>query len=152
MRRIFRNIRQTTVCIAAVLASVTMTACKSFYKLGSNPGMTAQGAAYELIVVSNTPTWEGPAGETLLSILQQPIPALNQTEPMWNVMRVTPDAFKNIIAKHRNVIKLLVEDGLEPAIGVQYDVAAHPQTVMLIQAPSQQALADYIAESQDNIL
>ena len=152
MKHILRHFVQTAMCLATVAAAVTATSCDAFHKLGNERGMTAQGAAYELVVVSNTPTWEGPAGETLKSILQQPVPALNQSEPMWNVLRVTPDGFKNVIAKHRNVIKLLVDEGLESAIGVQYDVAAHPQTMMLIQASTQQALADYIAENSDNIL
>lgn len=141
-----------TVCLAIAFAALSVSGCKSFYKLGSEPGITAQGAAYELVVVCNTPTWEGEAGETLRSILQQPVPALNQQEPMWNVLRVTPDGFKNVIAKHRNVIKLLVDENVEPAIGIQYDVSAHPQTVMLIQAPTQAALSEYIEESKENIL
>ena len=148
----FKIARGMTAFAVVVLAAVAATACKSFYKLGNDPGMTAQGAPYELVVVSNTATWEGPAGEELRQLLQQPVAAINQTEPMWNVMRVTPDGFKNIIAKHRNVIKLLVDESVEPAIGVQYDVSAHPQTVMLIQAPTQQALADYIDLSAENIL
>ena len=152
MRRFFQRAGRMTVCLAIAFAALSVSGCKSFYKLGSEPGITAQGAAYELVVVCNTPTWEGEAGETLRSILQQPVPALNQQEPMWNVLRVTPDGFKNVIAKHRNVIKLLVDENVEPAIGIQYDVSAHPQTVMLIQAPTQAALSEYIEESKENIL
>ena len=152
MKLISKKIVRSALCLAITVAAVSFTACKAFYKMGSEPGMTAQGAPYELVVVSNTPTWEGPAGETLLSVLRQEVPAINQAEPIWNVMRVTPDAFKNIIAKHRNVIKLLVDESVEPAIGVQYDVLAHPQTVMLIQAPTQEALAEYIEQSKENIL
>ena len=112
MRRFFQRAGRMTVCLAIAFAALSVSGCKSFYKLGSEPGITAQGAAYELVVVCNTPTWEGEAGETLRSILQQPVPALNQQEPMWNVLRVTPDGFKNVIAKHRNVIKLLVDENV----------------------------------------
>ncbi|MCH5330237.1 MAG: DUF4837 family protein, partial [Alistipes sp.] len=148
MNKIFRKMLQAALCLAAV----TVAGCDSFAKLGNERGMTAQGAPYEVVVVSNAPTWESEAGEELQQLLRQPVPAINQIEPMWNVLRVTPDGFKSIIAKHRNVIKLLVDENLEPAIGVQYDVSAHPQTVMLIQAPTQQALAQYIAENGENIL
>ena len=152
MKHLFAKTGRGFALLATAVAAAAMTACDAFHKLGNQGGITAQGAAYEVVVVSNTPTWEGPAGEEIRSLLQQEVPAINQSEPMWNVLRVTPDGFKNIIAKHRNVIKLLVDDKVEPAIGVQYDVSAHPQTVMLIQAPTQESLAEYIAENGENIL
>lgn len=152
MKTLFRKIGRGFAVAATAIAAVTLAACDAFQKLGSNNGMTAQGAAYEVVVVSNAPTWDGPAGEAMRSLLQQDIPAFNQQEPMWNVLRVLPDGFKNIIAKHRNVIKLQVDASVKPSIGVQYDVAAHPQTVIIIQSPSQEALAQYIEENGENIL
>lgn len=149
MKRIFSIV---VSCAAAVSAVLAITGCDAFMKASHNRGMTAQGAPYEVIVVCNTPVWDGAAGDTLRRILRQPVPALNQTEPMFDVMRVTPDGFKNVITRHRNIIKMLVDESVAEGIGVQYDVSAHPQTVMLIQAPTQQALADYISEQQENIL
>lgn len=144
--------RKIFALLVSAVAAMSLAACDAFHKLGNDSTMTAQGAAYEVVVVSNAPVWEGPAGEEIRSVLQQEIPAFNQSEPMWTVLRVLPDGFKNIIAKHRNVIKLLVDDSVEPAIGVQYDVASHPQTVMIIQAPTQDELARYIEENRENIL
>ena len=152
MKTVFGKIGQRIAVCVCVIAALSLAACDSFYKLGSENGFTAQGAAYEVVVVSNSHVWDSAAGEELRSVLQQEIPAFNQSEPMWTVMRVLPDGFKNIIAKHRNVIKLLVDDSVEPAIGVQYDVSSHPQTVMVIQAPTEEELAQYIEENKDNIL
>ena len=82
--------------------------CDSFAKL-SDSGKTSQGDPYELVVVSNNQVWDGIVGDTLRSILRQPVPSINQYEPLFDVMRVTPDGFKNVIARHRNILKLLVD-------------------------------------------
>ena len=144
------NVIKAAAC--AVIAAAMLAGCDAFHKLSHERGMTAQGAAYEVIVVANTPVWEGAPGDTLRAILRQPVPALNQTEPMFDVMRVTPDGFKNVITRHRNIIKLLVDESAKTGSGVQYDVSAHPQTVMLIQAPTLRELADYISDNRDHII
>lgn len=153
MKNLFVNIRRGLAVAAMAVAMMTLAACDALSKLGNDSAMTAQGAPYEVIVVSNAPTWEGPAGEVIREVLEQDVPALNQSEPMWKVLRVLPDGFKNIIAKHRNVVKLQVDKSIDrPKIGVQNDVESHPQTIIIIQAPTQEALAQYIGENRDNIL
>lgn len=146
------KILKTAAIAAAMLLAAVCAGCDALHKGSANRGMTIQGAPFEVVVVCNTPTWDGPAGDTLRTILRQPVPALNQTEPMYDVLRVTPDGFKNIIARHRNIIKLLVNPDVKPATGVQYDVTAHPQTVITIQAPDQTALAEHIAQNAKNLL
>lgn len=135
-----------------LLFAVLCVGCDALHKGSANRGVTIQGAPYEVVVVCNTPTWDGPAGDTLRRLLRQPVPALNQTEPMFDVLRVLPEGFKNIIARHRNIIKMAVKPSAEPSMGVQYDVTAHPQTVIHIQAPDQKSLAEFIGENGKNLL
>ena len=138
------------LCGACALIAAALAGCEPSTR--TPRGMTAQGSPYEIVVVSNTPTWEGPAGDTLRSMLRQPVPAISRNEPMFDLLRVTPDGFKNIIAKHRNIIKLLVNPTVEAGIGVQYDVSSHPQTVILVQAPDQTTLAQYLSDNRSNLL
>ena len=146
------NIKRFFQLAVAACIAVTFLGCDSFAKL-SDSGNTSQGAPYELVVVSNNEVWDGAVGDTLRSILRQPVPSINQYEPLFDVMRVTPDGFKNVIARHRNILKVLVDKKIaEPAIGVKYDVSARPQIMIVAQGPTQQALADYISENRDNLL
>ncbi len=147
-----KKITNTAAAIAVAVLAAFASGCDAFHKLSNERANTAQGTPYELIVVCNTAVWDGAAGDTLRAILRQPVPAINQTEPLFDVMRVTPDGFKNVITRHRNILKVLEDPAVEPAIGVQYDVAAHPQTVILIQGPDERSLADYISENRDNLL
>lgn len=138
------------VLIAAL--AVVMVSCDAFHRL-SGDGRTSQGAPYEVIVVCKNDVWNSSAGDTLRYFLRQPVPTNNQYEPLYDVMRVAPENFKNLLERHRNVLKLLVDPTVEnTGIGVQYDVTSKPQIVMLAQAPSVEALTRLLAENGENLV
>ena len=135
-----------------IVAAITIVGCDAFHRL-SGDGRTSQGAPYEVIVVCKNSVWESSAGDTLRYILQQPVPTNNQYEPLFDVLRVAPDNFKNLLERHRNVLKLLVDPTVENSgIGVQYDVTSQPQIVILAQAPTEAALTTLLAENGENLV
>lgn len=135
-----------------MLIAVSMTACKAFHTLSNNQ-KAAQGRPYELVVVASQPIWVGELGDSLRSLLAAPIPYLPQQEPEFDVLRTTPDGFKNIVAEHRNILKVLVDEKVqEAAVGVEYDVTAAPQIVLTLQGPSEKAVIDYLAEHGDKLV
>lgn len=86
MKTIFR------IALAAAVVA-TMAGCKAFRTLTDSRLKTAQGAPYELIVVCPQQEWTGEVGDTLRAIFTAPIPYLNQTEPLFDVLRVTERGF-----------------------------------------------------------
>ena len=144
--------KKVLTILSIVAATIAMVGCDAFHRL-SGDGRTSQGAPYEVIVVCKNNVWESPAGDTLRYALQRPVPTINQYEPLFDVLRVAPDNFKNLLERHRNVLKLLVDPTVEnPGIGVQYDVTSQPQVVILAQAPSVEALTPLLAENSDNLV
>lgn len=138
--------------LLVVTATIATVGCDAFQRL-SGDGRTSQGAPYEVIVVCKNDVWEGSAGDTLRYFLRQPVPTINQYEPLFDVLRVAPDNFKNLLERHRNVLKLLVDSTVENAgIGVQYNVTSQPQVVLLAQAPTNEALTTLLAENGGNIV
>ena len=127
------------VKLAVVLAvAASCFGCKAFRTLGEQR-INAQGAPYELIVVCDQPEWQGALGDTLRSILTEPVAGLNQREPLFDVLRVLPSGFENLVTRHRNVLQVLVDAEVEePAAAVQYDLYAQPQIVVTLQGPTQQ--------------
>ncbi len=144
--------KKCLMTLAAMFVAVAMIGCDAFHRL-SGDGRTSQGAPYEVIVVCKNNVWDGPAGDTLRYFLQQPVPTINQYEPLFDVLRVAPDNFKNLLERHRNVLKLLVDSTVEnTGIGVQYDVTSNPQVVILAQAPTEEALTALLAENGENLV
>ena len=145
--------KRTLYLLTFLLLAGAMTSCKAFHTLaGSNP-KASQGRPYELIVVATQPVWTGELGDSLRAVLAAPIPYLPQQEPEFDVLRTTPDGFKNIVAEHRNILKVLVDPSVkEAAVGVEYDVTAAPQIMLTLQGPSEQAIIDYLAEHGDKLV
>lgn len=136
-----------------VLAALSAVGCKNFNTLSNGGKKTAQGAPYELLVVCPASEWEGSVGESLRSLLERPVEMINQYEPLFTVLRITPNDFKNMLPAHRNILKVLVSPKVETAsTAVQYNVEAAPQIVITLQGPTQQSLVDYLADNGENLL
>ena len=138
---------------AAAALFAAMTACDAFHSLTKSRLKTAQGSPYELIVVCPQQEWTGELGDTLRSILTAPVPYLNQTEPLFDVLRVTERGFSGMVADHRNILKIVEDPSLAATnIAVQYDVTAEPQIVLTLQGPDDKALTDYLSEHRESLV
>ena len=88
-------------------------------------------------------------GDTLRNILCAPVAYINQTEPLFDVLRILPRGYTTTATRHRNI--LLVElapdmDETQTGITAQYDVNASPQIVLTLQGPSDEALTRYLTD------
>lgn len=136
-----------------LLVAMLFSGCKAFNTLTDSRLKTAQGRPYELVLVATQPVWTGALGDSLRSLLIAPIDYLPQQEPEFDLLRVTPDGFRNIIVDHRNILKVLIDTSLQKAaVGVQYNVTADPQIVLTLQGPTEQSLIDYLAAHGDKLL
>ena len=146
MKTIFR------IALAAAVVA-TMAGCKAFRTLTDSRLKTAQGAPYELIVVCPQQEWTGEVGDTLRAIFTAPIPYLNQTEPLFDVLRVTERGFTGMVADHRNILKVLKDPTLtESSVAVQYDVTSDPQIVMTLMGPSDKSITAFLSANRGNIV
>lgn len=138
--------------LAAVLVAF-MTGCDAFHTLTKSKLKTAQGRPYELIVVCAQREWTGEVGDTLRAILTAPVPYLNQTEPLFDVMRVREQDFTNMIADHRNVLKVVEVPSLrETSVAVQYDVTSEPQIVLTLQGPDDRSIVEYLSKNRQSLV
>ena len=138
--------------LAACLVALA-TGCDAFRSLTRPRLKTAQGSPYELIVVCRQAEWTGAVGDSLRTVLTAPVPYLNQTEPHFDVLRVTERGFTGLVADHRNILKVVVDPTLEAAsTAVQYNVTADPQIVLTLQGPDDASLLAYLSEHGPKIV
>lgn len=137
----------------AVLLAAAATGCDAFKTLTQSKLKTAQGKPYELIVVCPQQEWTGEVGDTLRTILTASVPYLNQTEPLFDVLRVTERGFTNLIVDHRNILKVLVDPSLgQASAAVQYNVTSEPQIVITLQGPDDRSLVNYLSEHRADLV
>lgn len=134
------------------VVALMFVSCDAFRTLNSDYS-SAQGRPYELIVVCDQGTWTGEAGEKLREVLTAPVPYLNQEEPLFDLLRVLPAGFSNMMVLHRNILKVEISPSIERAqAAVQYDVKSKPQIVVTLQAPDTRAAADYLAAHGEELV
>ena len=137
--------------VILALIAISTVACDAFHTL--NNKKSAQGRPYELIVVCPQMEWNGELGDSIRAVFTAPVPYLNQVERLFDVLRVTERGFKDMIADHRNILKIVVDPSLEKAeTAVEYDVTSEPQIVLTLQGPDDKALVGYLSENRDNML
>ena len=133
------------VIIAAVVAMVLGTSCKNAITDPSN----ATGKAYELIITVDQQLWDGELGDTLRSIFMEPVGMLNQTEPLFDVLRINPAGLTGFIRQHRNIVIVNIDkEKSEPASYAMYDTYSKPQIIVTVSAPTATSMAAYLSENR----
>lgn len=145
--------KSITKIVTFALLLLAAVGCREIHTLTQESKKPIQGGAYEVLVICNNIEWEGLLGQKLRDILEQPVEMLNQTEPMFNVLRITQNDFRHLLVQHRNILKVVIDSKVEQAqITAEYDVAAAPQIVLTFSAPSQSAALDYLNANGDALL
>ncbi|MFI3285341.1 MAG: DUF4837 family protein [Rikenellaceae bacterium] len=140
------------VLLSLFLIVASLSACDALRSVSTNRKVS-QGKPYELIVVCNQPEWQSELGDTLRSVLSGNIPYLNQEEPLFSVVRVTVQGYKDLIAEHRNILEVNVNPAVqEPSIAVRYDLVAAPQIVMTLQAPTIASATEFVSENRQSLI
>lgn len=137
--------------ISLLLIAAAVVGCDAFHTL--NKKKSAQGRPYELIVVCPQMEWNGELGDSLRAVFTAPVPYLNQVEPLFDVLRVTERGFKDMIADHRNILKVVVDPEVQQAeAAVEYNVTSEPQIVVTLQGPDDKALVEYLSQNRNDLL
>ena len=148
----FIRMKQLLKYLSLVAVLLLAVGCDSFRSL-TGAKKTAQGSPYEVLVVCDGYEWESALGVELKALLETPVEMLNQTEPMFNVVRITARDFKHLLPSYRNILKVAcLPEVKETAILAQYNVVASPQIVLTFQGPSISAMSEYLKVNGASLL
>lgn len=146
------KIRDMKRYIFALMSVVVMFGCDAFRSVTSSD-VNSQGAPYELVVVCDYPYWNEGLGDSLRMVLAEPIPYLQQNEPHFDILRVTSQGYDNLILKHRNILRTVIDPTKDAAAAaVEYDIYAKPQIVVTISAPTAESLTEYVGSYGEQIV
>lgn len=107
----------------------------------------SKGSAFEIILTASPAIWDSQLGDTLRSILREPVEMINQREPIFDLYYIKPSGFTGVVPQNQNIIKVAVnEEHSEPRILAQYDVYAQPQIVVTICGNTIKSVTEYVSE------
>jgi hypothetical protein len=93
-------------CFAVILVLLTFTSCRQ--KSGTS-GIKVDnfstGKAGEMILAIDSNYWTSAAVKAIYKVLQQPQPAINQIEPMFDIIQCSNADYRASFMRHRNVVQ-----------------------------------------------
>lgn len=124
-------------CLAGFLCSVFVS-CNS--RGTDDVWPDATGRPGELLIVIDNKKWQTPVGDSLDNLFSSEIKALPQKEAVFDLTRVSPQAFLKLHSAHRNIVRVKISSGLKENIFlIRKNVWARPQIVIDIYARSDSA-------------
>lgn len=145
--------KKIVLILSMILCTLLLPSCKMLQKAAGGMSNNAQGTPYELLVVCDHSLWTSPMGEHLNQILTAPVAHVRNIEPIFNVLRINREGYKDFIAAHRNILDIrLSPQAKQAAVIVRYNVVSQPQIILTLQGPSKEALDTYVLEHGEEIV
>lgn len=111
------------------------------------------GKAGELVIVISGKSWDDIPGKILRQTLAQPQQSLPQDEPLFDLISVPHEAFKDIFQTTRNIIQTRISPIVEnPGVTFTDNVWAYPQATVQINARNNEEFETLFAENSDRII
>ena len=128
------------------------------YLVSCNSGSTTlyqnvTGKAGEMIVVISKNSWDGKPGEVIRETLGQPQWGLPQEEPLFDLVNVPQDAFKDIFRSTRNILQTRISSTVEKSgVTIKDDIWAYPQATVQIDAKTPEEFVSLYNKNKDKIM
>ncbi len=134
-----------------ILLLIVTAACTQ--KEGQMLHRNITGQAGEMIVVMSKVAWDDVPGNLIRSTLAQPQLSLPQEEPLFDLVLVPHEAFKDIFLPTRNIIQTKISPIVEnPGVTFTNDVWAYPQATVQINARNNVEFEKLFTENSDKIV
>lgn len=149
-------IKKTVIMVKFYRALVLLLVVSSIYSCGDSvtgykPNITGKPGV--LVAIAPASFWDDEAGDTLKSILTQPVLSLpNAAEPIFDLVDIEPNAFGSIFQTARNLLFIKIKPEVtETKIQYREDVWARPQSVAVITGKDKSSIERAILESEGQI-
>lgn len=143
--------KRVTMCVCLLAALFSLGSCSDNGTSLMTPA--SSGRAYEMLVVMDDSLWNRPAGRALFEALDTDVPGLPQSERSFRIMQINESQYNRTFGIFRNIIMPKIDRMYtQTKFKFSRDVHASPQMIMTIQAPNEQAFANYVNEHKQTIV
>ncbi|MBR4135204.1 MAG: DUF4837 family protein [Bacteroidales bacterium] len=136
-----------------VLTALVLTSCKS--KSGGNIQVEnfSTGKAGEMILAMDSAYWSPEAQKAILEVLEQPQPALNQKEPLFDIIRCSNKDLAASFMRHRNIVQFDCSPNHSTnTFEIKKDAYTSPQIHVVIKGNDPKQCLNLFLEHQDEIV
>lgn len=141
-------------CFAIAIVLLTLSSCHS--KSGSSGIKTenfSTGKAGEMILAIDSAYWSPAAINAIYKVLQQPQPAINQIEPMFDVIRCSNADYRASFMRHRNIVQFDYNpEYASNSFEIVRNPLTNPQILVRIRGNQQDSCFALFMNHQDEII
>lgn len=125
---------------------ILLNACKGDHSnssiLPSNTGNSG-----EILIVLPNQFRNSKLEKNIIDLLQSEQVGLPQSEPLFDLLIISPDAFKNMYLKHRNILRFTIQEkGTKATISNNQDIHAKSQQFIDIVASDERGFSNILQE------
>lgn len=131
--------------VCAIAVAIGFSSCKET----GNMKVTASGSIYEMLVVMNTPEWEGAVGDSVRHYLEADMPCMPQMESYFSLMQSPWSVYDDALKSTRNILLVDINPNryTQPKLHFKNNVYAIPQAMVTLTAPTAEEMADFIGQN-----
>lgn len=139
--------------IFAIVLVFAFAGCKKKSVSGFKVENFSNGKAGEIILVLDDQFFTEPVKKQIEEILQQPQPAINQIEPMFDLLNFSSSDFNSFFQKHRNIVHFDINSTYpNNYINFEKNVWSNPQTYIHIKGNNVDSCFALFLSNQEEII
>jgi hypothetical protein len=139
--------------VLAILVVLTFAGCKKKSVSGFKVENFSNGKAGEIILVMDNHFFSESEKKLIEEVLQQPQPAINQIEPMFDILNFSSKDFNSFFQKHRNIVHFDINSTYpNNHINFKKNVWSNPQTYIHIKGNSVDSCLSLFLANEEEII
>jgi len=135
--------------ILLVVITAAVLSCNNSGKSGVKIVPNSAGPVNKIAIVIDNEWWKNSVGETIRSIMAQPIDGLPQPEPMFSLNQIPAQVFTGFAKHNRSILR--VEQG-EANFKIERNLYARPQKIVTVSGKDIAEIKAQITKNADNII
>lgn len=127
--------------------------CKRGSTTGFKTDSFSNGKAGELILITDDQFFTDTLKNQVMNVLTQPQPAINQIEPMFDILNFSDQEFKGTFQRHRNIVHFDINpDYSSNRITIEKNVWASPQIYVHIKGTNADTCVKMFLDQQKEFI
>lgn len=139
--------------LAALILTIICCGCKHKSVPAFKADNFSTGKAGEMILAIDTNAWSDAAIKAIYKVLQQQQPAINQIEPMFDVIECSNKDFYASFTRHRNIVQFdYNKDYSDNRFEIKKNPYTNPQVQVVLYGNNQDSCLALFLEHQEEII
>mgnify|MGYP000883709050 CR=1 FL=1 len=145
--------KKISLVILSITLLVSLGACRQKSVPAFKSSNFATGKAGEMILVLDTNQWSKAGRAAVYKVLQQPQPAINQIQPMFDIIQCNEKDFKASFTHHRNIVRFdYNKEYGNNSFSIEQNTWANPQVYVKIRGNNLDSCLALFLTHQDEII